>query len=42
MKKEYKKPQMQAYNIKMTQMLCVSGDDPLGAPAFYGAVDEDQ
>lgn len=25
-KKEYKKPEMQVYDIKMTQILCTSGD----------------
>lgn len=42
MKKQYIKPAMQAYDIKMAQILCVSGDEPLGAPAFYGAVDKEQ
>ena len=30
-KKEYKKPEMQVYDIKMTQILCTSGD-PYGYP----------
>lgn len=34
MKKQHIKPQMRAYDIKMTQILCVSGDEPLGAPCF--------
>ena len=25
-KKEYKKPEMQVYDVKMTQFLCTSGD----------------
>jgi len=31
-KKEYKKPEMQVYDIKMTQILCTSGD---GEPYDY-------
>jgi hypothetical protein len=28
-KKEYKKPEMQVYDIKMTQILCTSDPTPL-------------
>ena len=41
MKKQYMKPAMQAYDIKMTQILCVSGDEPLGAPELFTDIDLD-
>ena len=34
MKKEYIKPTILAYDIKMAQVVCASGDIPLGAPEF--------
>ena len=39
MKKEYIKPTMLAYDIKMAQVVCASGDIPLGAPEFDFDVD---
>ena len=39
MKKEYIKPTLHLYNIKMTQILCVSGDIPLAAPELDEKLD---
>ena len=39
MKKEYIKPTLHLYNIKMTQILCVSGDIPLAAPELDERLD---
>ena len=37
MKKDYKKPEMQVYDVKMTQFLCTSGE-PNGYPGPFGYI----
>ena len=36
-KKEYKKPEMQVYDIKMTQILCASGE-PYRYPGSFSYI----
>ena len=36
MKKDYKKPEMQVYDVKMTQFLCTS--EPNGYPGPFGYI----
>ena len=37
MKKDYKKPEMQVYDVKMTQILCAS-KEPNGYPGPFGYI----